>query len=497
MTTHQTAITLDKKRTVSELAQRVVFIAEARGLHVLNVEGQLWTFGTDRVWTPQSDALYTIVAELDIEARQMRDELQAQLDEQLERGALSKIQEERLRRRAQAAEANATTIGRNKGAQIIVNNITHLPGIENATEAEMYAYRNKITCADGRTYDLATGQSYPAKPEDRISLLVPHSPADVPTPTIDAFLLESSGGDEVLAEFKLQIAATTLTGRNSKKMWFLHGLSNSGKSAFVDLCRRVHGPDGAGEIDGSVLGMSKQILPDLAMGAIANKRCVTASELGRGDRLDTQLAKRLAGGSDKLTYRKIRGNPMTADIAFQVIVATNFLPRLEVDDEAMMARMRIVPFYRTYSTPNPSLEADMAAELPGFLYKLIQAAHQLNTTGLYVTCPASNEAMDDYRASLVEGARTGRRGNTQADAELVAFADTVTVDPSSQELVPNADIYVAYQAWAEANGVPVSAQVSQRRLTDALKAKGAVLARTKKTRGLRGIILDNASDAAA
>lgn len=71
------------------------------------------------------------------------------------------------------------------------------------------------------------------------------------------------------------------------------------------------------------------------------------------------------------------------------------------------------------------------------LRQLIDIAVNTNQGGL-TTCAAAATAKDKYIASLGGGATP-----TGAMAD---FVNNITIDPTSNALVPNAEVYAAYQA---------------------------------------------------
>ena len=155
-----------------------------------------------------------------------------------------------------------------------------------------------------------------------------------------------------------------LTGSYAeKKLLFLYGKRNNGKSALISLASEAFG-------DYYQIGDEKMLLstkygaeggsdnPTPSIAKLAGTRLCLIDEMPLGRRLDTSAIKRMTGGVG-LSGRELRQSPFNFKAKFKIVVACNDVPALQdANDSAMRMRVRIVPFTRIFDakTADKSIE---------------------------------------------------------------------------------------------------------------------------------------------
>lgn len=325
----------------------VVLLGRLAGIYVMVLDGELWEFSSAcPVWAPNTKAMRKVIHGIRKDVLAARDDARAQLATAQQQGTLRREDETLLTARLRALESNAAVTGGDNSMAKLLKNIRDVDGIAWTTASDMDPV-HKITCADGRTYNLTTGESYLVRPSDRITRLVPHVPTSGDTPVLNRFLLSSSAGDVDLAASKKQLLALMLTGVNHKVGWFLYGPTNSGKSTFLFAARTLLG-EGFAAIGAGVFSNEKRALLDMELASAVGKLCVATEESASGSRMRTDLFKQLTGKTSQMQARRVKQDYQTVDVTFQLVMATNYLPIIDPDDEAALNRMMILPFHAAY-----------------------------------------------------------------------------------------------------------------------------------------------------
>jgi putative DNA primase/helicase len=111
------------------------------------------------------------------------------------------------------------------------------------------------------------------------------------------------------------------------------------------------------------------------------------------------LIKQITGG-DPITARFMRQDFFTYQPQFKMKIASNNKPRLKSVDEAMTARMNLMPFVVTIPAGerDPELAEKLKAEWPGILAWMVEGCLAWQRDGL-APPPAVIAATRDYLAS--------------------------------------------------------------------------------------------------
>lgn len=215
----------------------------------------------------------------------------------------------------------------------------------------------------------------------------------------EAFMRQSIP-DEEMRRFLQKAVGYTLTGKVRERVLFLlHGPSGSGKSVFINVLEKLFGDFGA-TAEANTLHRKNGGGPTNSLNDLKGKRLVAISELNKGDMLDEALVKRLTGG-DRATTRAMYEGNTTWTPQFTLFMATNHLPKLSLEDDAIWRRVKPILF--------PNAARDNGGEIKGLADELFEqeASGILNWVleglALYRTeglgdPPAIEAAVAEYRA---------------------------------------------------------------------------------------------------
>ncbi|WP_281968593.1 phage/plasmid primase, P4 family [Roseovarius nanhaiticus] len=347
-----------------------------------------------------------------------------------------------------------------------------------AVEALARANKNSVARADdfdndkmllgtpGGTVDLRTGQMRRAERSDMITKLTACAPAPgTPTRWI-TFLHEIFDGDAELIAFMQRAAGYALTGNtNEHKLLFLYGGGRNGKSVFLNALFDIMG-------DYSRRSAAETFLHTVGdkhgtgIAGLQGARLVVGSELPKGKTWDEAVVKDLTGG-EKLTGRFMRGDFFDFDPQMTLMIAGNNMPSFRGVDEAIRARVVLVPFNVTIPPENRDrdLGDKLRAEAPQILQWAIEGALQWLARGLDVparVAKASHSYFDDEDT-------IGQFIGDEIVQEIGAFTSA-------------ADLHMRFTQWGDIQGLN---SWTQRTLVKELKARG--FSDSKGTGGVRGL----------
>jgi putative DNA primase/helicase len=254
-----------------------------------------------------------------------------------------------------------------------------------------------LSCGNG-TLDLRTGELRPGDPADLITLgtEVPYDP-EATCRRWQQFLVEVFDGDGELVRFVQRAVGYSLTGVVREHVAFVgHGSGRNGKTVFREAIQAlVGGCAKATPFDTFMRTRAdKATRNDIA--ALHRARLVVASESGEGRKLDEATVKTVTGG-DTIAARFLFKEFFEFRPGFKVWLFTNYRPRVAGDDEAIWARLRLIPFTVSFrGREDVELGATLAGELPGILAWAFQGCRDWQQHGLG-TAQAVERATAEYR----------------------------------------------------------------------------------------------------
>ena len=324
----------------------------------------------------------------------------------------------------------------------------------------------------GGTVDLRTGILRPAQRDDMVTKLTAVAPAPpgTPCPIWWQFLDEVLNGDAETIAFLQRAAGYALTGLTTEhKLLFLYGTGRNGKSTFLELLQWLWGDYARRAAATTFLSSVGERHPTDVAG-LAGARLVIGSELPKGKSWDEAVLKDLTGG-DKMTARFMRGDFFDFSPQLTLMIAGNTMPSLRGVDEALRARMVLVPFTVTIPPEkrDKALADKLRAEAPAILRWAIDGAMEWQRRGLDVpgrVVAASKEYLD-------------------GEDVLGQFLADETV-PEPGEFIRTADLHYRFKQWVETQGL---APWTSHTFTKELKSRGFQDCRRSDARGFVGLRL--------
>lgn len=324
----------------------------------------------------------------------------------------------------------------------------------------------------GGTVDLRTGEIRPAQRGDLITKLTTCAPAPPSTRPERwlAFLSEIFAGDREVIAFLQRAAGYALTGLTTEhKLLFLYGTGRNGKGVFFNTLAHIWG-DYARRAAAETFLNSHGDKHATGIAGLQGARLVVGSELPKGKTWDEAVIKDLTGG-DRMSARYMRGDYFDFDPHLTLMIAGNNMPSFRGVDEAIRARVVLVPFLVTIPPErrDQKLPEKMKAEGPAILRWAIEGALEWQRRGLDVpatVAAASEEYMDDE------------------DTLAQFLDDEATID--TQAFTTTSDLHQRFTLWCERQGLTTWTQHTFRK---ELKTRGYQDTRRKHGRGFVGLRL--------
>lgn len=317
------------------------------------------------------------------------------------------------------------------------------------------------------TVDLATGNVRPAARADYLTRQCAVAPAarSTPCPTWMAFLHRAMNGDAQLIEFLQRVVGYTLTGQTTEhKLFFLFGTGRNGKSVFVNTIFGMMGDYAKRAPAQTFLDSHGERHPtDLA--GLQGARFVAGSELPAGKAWNESIIKDLTGG-DVITARFMRGDFFDYRPQFTLFIAGNHQPAIKTTDEAMRARIVLVPFTVTIpeNERDPMLESKLRQEWAAILRWAIEGAVAWTQSGLQVP-PSVRDASREY---------------LDTEDHVGEFIDE-RLRTTSGNTLPSNELYRVFSDWQKNAGI---SPWSKKAMSQALTERG--IKSEKLTGGTRG-----------
>jgi putative DNA primase/helicase len=170
---------------------------------------------------------------------------------------------------------------------------------------------------------------------------------DAECPMFEQFMADSIP-DVSVREYVQRALGYSMLGKPSERtMFLLHGPSGTGKSVLTSVMTSVFG--GYGTTAPATTFRLKNNDTSIDLHKLRGKRFVATSEMPEGAQLDEELVKRITGG-DVMTSRGLYENYQDWKARCVVWIATNFLPKVNSDDDAIWRRAKTVRMDTEYGS---------------------------------------------------------------------------------------------------------------------------------------------------
>jgi putative DNA primase/helicase len=246
------------------------------------------------------------------------------------------------------------------------------------------------------TIELKTGAQRPARRDDYATRATATVARSMATPIWDAFLKRVTAGDFELRDYLQRVAGYCLTGVTTEHvLFFLYGTGRNGKGVFINTLKGIWGGYATtAPIDTFLESHNDRHPTELA--GLHNARLVVAQEVEEGRHWAEAKIKSLTGG-DPISARFMRQDFFEFTPKFKLMIAGNHKPSLRGVDEAIRARIHLIPFtvFIPEKERDQALPEKLKAEWPGILQWAIDGCAKWQKDGL--TPPAAvRDATDEY-----------------------------------------------------------------------------------------------------
>lgn len=139
-----------------------------------------------------------------------------------------------------------------------------------------------------------------------------------------------------------QIMGHAIYGKNiAKQLVFLYGLTNTGKSTFLDVVMKALG-EYAGPFEMALFDNSGRFNTSLVQSL--KRRIITTTEIGSKQGLSPEMMKRMTGNDKMSSEVKNEMSTIEGVPAFVPIFGTNNAPNVDNNDPALQDRVVVLPF---------------------------------------------------------------------------------------------------------------------------------------------------------
>lgn len=305
---------------------------------------------------------------------------------------------------------------------------------------------------DGSVLPIAPAQT------DYLTRLVPVDyDVNAKAPKFEKFMADLLP-DADLRQYMQRAVGYALSGKvNSRAIFLLYGPPKTGKSQFLNLMGRMFGDFGTTAASDTLRLTQSGSTNNLH--GLRRKRFVSTSETSVGTVLDEELIKRVTGG-DHLTTRDLYEKNQTWKPECTIMVATNALPQLTVEDSAIWTRVKPVPFFTQFSPTGQHKEifdiADVLfdEEAPGILNWIL--------AGYKAFCEEGLGEPTAITASIAQ-----HKQESDVVASFIADAlDESILNESEGGRISAATLYSIYTNWSARQGLrsPVGIKKFKNRL---------------------------------
>jgi putative DNA primase/helicase len=211
-------------------------------------------------------------------------------------------------------------------------------------------------------------------------------------------------GDQSV-DYMLESLAYCLTGETfERKMYMFWGHGCNGKSTLIDLMKQILGVLYTAISEQVFMSQERRSSTTPELIPLKRARLTVFSESKKGGNLDSTRLKLLTGNDD-ISARQLYGKQITFRPQSKYILLTNHLPDFNIDDQAMVDCIALLPFENKFSiTPENkafvnSLNEEVA--LDGLFTILARKAKTIYERGRVMDAPAMvQDAFKEYTSEL-------------------------------------------------------------------------------------------------
>jgi putative DNA primase/helicase len=319
--------------------------------------------------------------------------------------------------------------------------------------------------------DLRTGKIREHRADDYMTKCTAVSPdPHCPTPIWTRFLDRVTDGSKELQNYLARVCGYSLTGDISEHaMFFLFGNGRNGKGVLMNTVARIYADYHVGAPAETFMATKNEQHPT-ELARLCGARLVTVTETPEGRHWNETRIKEVTGG-DQLHARFMNKNFFDFWPQFKLIVSGNHKPALRTVDEAMKARVNLIPFevFILAKDRDPHLADKLRAEWPGIMAWMVKGCLDWQRKGL-----APPKIIVDATAEYLDAEDTIQQWIN--DRCIVGKNHWVAFD----------QLFASWKSWAEERRLFV---ISSTRFQERLKALKFLPDKQDGVRGRKGLTL--------
>lgn len=247
----------------------------------------------------------------------------------------------------------------------------------------------------------------------------------------------------------LQVAAgAAMSGRgDAKNIVVLVGVSNTGKSTYINILKEIFG-DGehgyAGVLPATAIVQKYGGTSNFEQYKARGKRFLYLSE-PQNTKTDDAFLKNLSGGGETITTAEKGQN--TADWVAQCVlhIASNHVPKFDTHDMATVDRMNLVGFDHVFKNTNQGSAGNFASELVdeegGGIFQWIMEGMKIYDKLGYIPVPESIKS--DSTSNVIESSAPLRWLQEVVDDDQYIIDTTAFM----VDMVEPKEAYLEFQQW--------------------------------------------------
>jgi P4 family phage/plasmid primase-like protien len=323
-----------------------------------------------------------------------------------------------------------------------------------------------LPISDGKIVNLKTGEVRERDKKDmfskacNVSLLSRNEDTKGVFKEAEEFMLEIMGTQEKL-DYTQKMSGLFLTGEARARMLFIfHGVGSNAKSVVLEIYGNILG-DFHAAVSKSVFIKDHSLnrhegaaTPHLI--PLVGRRLCTYSETQEQDKLNEGLLKSITGG-DEISARANYGNQFEFVPFCKLIMATNEKPEFNISDNALVTRLRYVPFdTRFVDNPTEKNEKKRDNEKAEKMCKKHDPEDQEKIyTGIYLDAIFTwmvEGALKYYKEGLITPkSLEEEKQKSIDDIDIVKHFLKEKVVPNEREKIKISELHEVYNTWCERN----------------------------------------------
>ncbi|WP_197502271.1 phage/plasmid primase, P4 family [Gordonia sp. 852002-10350_SCH5691597] len=201
-----------------------------------------------------------------------------------------------------------------------------------------------------------------------LSSTVEYTPG-IASPVLDTFFQTFIPNRETRRYVQRALGYCLLGGNPDRRIVFLLGQTSTGKSSLIEACGKCLGDYAHSFEVNTLFRETKDGKPVPELLSLRHSRMIFASEVGADNRLHVNKIKRMTGGDTQTRRTLYSGKMQEFTPMFTPVITTNSMPRIDGADDALDARLLVLPF--NHQAPRGGPKLIMPKEDPDALRALL------------------------------------------------------------------------------------------------------------------------------